>query len=176
MYLGLDLVWRVEIMHLHVESDSKVLTDMMTNKTNFKENIPILVRRIKQLLDWNWQVKLSHTWRERNRSADWLANFSYSLSSFNVRYIESSPRKLQSFLFYDIFRACFPKNIHSTLQFFFFFGPLLYEKEVFYFFVHDFFYNNCYFLGNTNLLLVSISQNKKWTDLNSLKESSIFLW
>jgi ribonuclease HI len=51
MYLGLDLARREVIMHLHVESDSKVLIDMVTKKINFKGNMPTLVRCIRQLLD-----------------------------------------------------------------------------------------------------------------------------
>ncbi|GAU24728.1 hypothetical protein TSUD_355570 [Trifolium subterraneum] len=70
MYLGLDLARRVGIMHLHVESDSKVLIDMVTKKINSKGNLPTLVHHIRQLLDLNWQVQLSHTWREGNRSVD----------------------------------------------------------------------------------------------------------
>jgi ribonuclease HI len=94
MYLGLDLAHQQGIRKLHVESDSKVLIDMVTKKKNFNGNIPTLVRRIRQLLQLNWQVHLSHTWREGNRSADWLANFSYTLSSFNVHFLESPPREL----------------------------------------------------------------------------------
>ncbi|GAU30112.1 hypothetical protein TSUD_295930 [Trifolium subterraneum] len=70
MNLGLDLARREGIMHLHVESDSKFLIDMVTKKINFKGNMPTLVRRIKQLLDLDWQVQLSHTWHEGNRNAD----------------------------------------------------------------------------------------------------------
>ncbi|GAU18198.1 hypothetical protein TSUD_249000 [Trifolium subterraneum] len=42
MYLGLGLARREGIMHLHVESDSKVLIDMVTKKINFKGNMPTL--------------------------------------------------------------------------------------------------------------------------------------
>jgi hypothetical protein len=72
------------------------------------------MRRIRQLLDLNWQVHLSHTWREGNRSVDWLANFSYSLSSFRVHFIESPPRELQRLLFDDISGACMPRNVRVT--------------------------------------------------------------
>jgi ribonuclease HI len=115
MYLGLDLAHQQGIKKLHVESDSKVLIDMVTKKKNFNGNIPTLVRRIRQLLQLNWQVHLSHTWREGNRSADWLANFSYTLSSFDVHFLESPPRELQSLLFDDISGACMPRNVRLTL-------------------------------------------------------------
>ncbi|KAK2401685.1 two-component response regulator ORR24 [Trifolium repens] len=88
---------------------------MVTKKKNFNGKIPTLVRRIKQLLQLNWQVHLSHTCCEGNRSADWLANFSYTLSSFNVHFLESPPRELRSLLFNDISGACMPKNVRLTL-------------------------------------------------------------
>ncbi|PNX80630.1 receptor-like kinase [Trifolium pratense] len=115
MYLGLDLARQQGIRQLHVESDSKVLIDMVTKKNKFNGNIPTLVHRIRQLLKLNWQVHLSHTWREEKRSADWLANFSYSLSFFNVHFLESPPRELQSLLFDNVSEACMPRNIHLIL-------------------------------------------------------------
>jgi hypothetical protein len=41
MYLGLDLARREGIMQLYVESDSKILIDMVTDKIKFKGNIPL---------------------------------------------------------------------------------------------------------------------------------------
>ncbi|PNY10947.1 nucleic acid binding protein [Trifolium pratense] len=81
MYLGMNLAWRHEITHLHVESDSKMQIDMVTDKVKFNGSTPTLVLHIRHLLALSWQVILSHTWREENRSVDWLANFSNSLPS-----------------------------------------------------------------------------------------------
>ncbi|WJX23886.1 hypothetical protein P8452_13068 [Trifolium repens] len=114
MYLGMDLAWRQGITHLHVESDSKVLVDMVTNRVKLDGRTPTLVLRIKHLLALSWQVILSHTWREGNRSADWLANFSYSLDSFDIHVLETPPRELQSMLFDDISGACMPRNVRVT--------------------------------------------------------------
>jgi hypothetical protein len=82
----------------------------LTKKNNFNGNLRTLMHRIRQLLQLNWQVHLSHTWREGNRSVDWLANFNYTLSSFSVHFLESLPRELQSLIFEDIFGACMPRN------------------------------------------------------------------
>jgi ribonuclease HI len=111
MYIGMDLARRQGITHLQVESDSKVLVDMVIGNCNANRNIPILIRRIRDLKNMNWQVQINHTWGKGNRLADWLANFSFNLNYFDLHVMETLPRELQSLLFYDIFSACMPRNI-----------------------------------------------------------------
>jgi len=48
MHLGLELAQRRGITHLQVESDSKVLVDMITGNCNINGSVPTLIRRIKQ--------------------------------------------------------------------------------------------------------------------------------
>ncbi|GAU49093.1 hypothetical protein TSUD_137780 [Trifolium subterraneum] len=94
MYVGMNLAWSQRITHLHVESDSKVLIDMVTERIKLNGSTPTLVVRIRNLLALSWQVILSHTWHEGNRSTDWLANFSYSLDSFDIHVLETPHREL----------------------------------------------------------------------------------
>jgi len=47
-------------------------------------------------------VQFNHTWREGNRSADWFANFIFSLNSFDIHVMETPPGEVLSLLFYDI--------------------------------------------------------------------------
>ncbi|MCH89552.1 ribonuclease H protein [Trifolium medium] len=56
MYLSMDLAMRQEITHLQVDSDSKVLVDMVTGNCTINGNIPTLVRRIRDLKNMNWQA------------------------------------------------------------------------------------------------------------------------
>ena len=80
LYLGLDMAWGEGIPHLIVESDSKVI-DMVTNNCKINGTIPSLVQRIQEILRREWHTQVIHTWREGNRCADWLANFSLYLNS-----------------------------------------------------------------------------------------------
>jgi len=50
LYLGIEMAWREHFDHLIVESDSKILIDMIFDKFKFNGNIPILVHRIRKLL------------------------------------------------------------------------------------------------------------------------------
>ncbi|GAU25598.1 hypothetical protein TSUD_260320 [Trifolium subterraneum] len=115
MYLGMKLAWRQSFHHLQVESDSKTLVDMITGKVKINGNPPTLVRRIQELLKLNWQVHFNHTWREGNRSVDWLANFSFSLDSFNIHVMENPPSEISILLFDDFSGTCMHRNIGLTL-------------------------------------------------------------
>ena len=67
LYLALDMAWRDHISYLIVESDSKLLIDMITGNYTIGGVIPTLVRRIHNLLALGWQVQVRHTWREGNK-------------------------------------------------------------------------------------------------------------
>jgi hypothetical protein len=70
---------------------------------------------VQEFLKLNWQVQINHTWREGNRSADWLANFNFSLDSFNIHVMETPPNEISRLFFDDFIGACMPRNIRLTL-------------------------------------------------------------
>ena len=111
LYLGLDMAWSEGLSHVIIESDSKVLIDMVTNNCKINGTIPSLVRRIQEILQRDWHTQVIHTWREGNRCADWLANFSLSLDSWNLVVLESPPNGLQRLIYDDISGACMPRNL-----------------------------------------------------------------
>jgi len=111
VYLGLEMAWRDRIPQLIVESDSKLLIDMITYNCNLGGIVPILVKHIHNLLSMDWQVQVLHTLREGNRSADWLANNSLSLDSYRCSMVESPPNDLHSLLFDDFFGVYMPKSV-----------------------------------------------------------------
>jgi len=105
------MAWREHYSHLIVESDSKILIDMIFDNFKFNGNIPVLVHRIRKLLKMSWNVQLNHTWREGNRGADWLANLSIFTDHFNFLVLESPPSEVQRILFDDLSRTCMPRNV-----------------------------------------------------------------
>lgn len=68
LYLDIDMAWREHLDHLIVESDSKILIDMIFDNFKFNRNIPILVHRIWKLLKINWNLQINHIWCEENIS------------------------------------------------------------------------------------------------------------
>jgi len=79
----------------------------------------------------SWHVHINHTWREGNKSADWLANFSLSLDTFDLHMIETPPKELQCLLFYEIYGACMPQNVRLIALFSFSWAEpsFLYQKK-----------------------------------------------
>jgi len=69
-------------------------------------------------------VQINHTWRECNRAADWLANFSLTLNAFDFHVMETPPRELQNILFDDSSERSF-----RFVVFFLDFCPLLCQKQ-----------------------------------------------
>ena len=109
------LVWKwlgeSIFLQLIVESDSKILIDMVTKNCNFSGSVPILVQHIRKLMALDWRVQFRHAWREDNRCADWLANFNFSLDSFNCIRMENLSSKRHRLFFYDISDASIPRNV-----------------------------------------------------------------
>jgi hypothetical protein len=80
-----------------------LLVDMVTENCNINGNVPTLIKHIRNLKNMNWQVEINHTGREGNRSTDWLTNFSFTLNSFDLYFIETPPKDLRSLLFEDMY-------------------------------------------------------------------------
>jgi ribonuclease HI len=53
MYIGMNLARRLRITHLQVKSDSKILVEIVTGNYNVNTDIPILIRRIRDLTNMN---------------------------------------------------------------------------------------------------------------------------
>ena len=110
MYEGLRMARRQGFSQL-VESDSKLLVDMVTENCKINGVVPVLIRRIRDLIELPGEVQINHTLREGNRSADWLAAYSLTQDSFVPIVLEVPPRELQNILFEDIFGVCMPRKV-----------------------------------------------------------------
>jgi hypothetical protein len=82
MYEGLKIASCYGFLHLVVESDSKLLVDMVTNNCKINGTIPVLIRRTQDLNNLPWHGQIKHTLREGNFCVDWLASYSLTNDSF----------------------------------------------------------------------------------------------
>jgi hypothetical protein len=71
----------------------------------------LLIRRIRDLTNMNCHYQINHIWREGNKSTDWLAAYSLTLNSFDLHVLETPPRELQNFLFYNMSDTCMSQSI-----------------------------------------------------------------
>ncbi|MCH81760.1 ethylene responsive transcription factor 1b, partial [Trifolium medium] len=60
-----------------------------------------LVLNIRQLLEWEWEVKIAHTYREANKCADALANVGCQLGRELIFY-EDCPPHMKDIVLADV--------------------------------------------------------------------------
>jgi hypothetical protein len=70
IYLCSNMTWMERIPQLIVESDSKILINMVIDNCKFSGTIPILVQSIQNFLVLDWCVQFYYIWREDSRC--WL--------------------------------------------------------------------------------------------------------
>lgn len=90
------------IAKLLVESDFKVLVDMLARRGDETDTHYALARRIKRLLTRDWEVQIVHTWREGNMCADWLVVLCLQNDSLDTTILEEPSEALSHFIIDDI--------------------------------------------------------------------------
>ncbi|GAU51253.1 hypothetical protein TSUD_412460, partial [Trifolium subterraneum] len=95
LYEGLSMARNLGIERLEVQVDSEVLV-MATKKDGTGCTMSWnIMRRIRALLDLNWEVRIKHIFCEGNRCADVLANMGCNQDAVWMPYQESPAELLQ---------------------------------------------------------------------------------
>lgn len=76
LYNGLQMAWNTSFRRIEVELDSQVVLQLLEKDVSLLHPLGALVSCCKQFITHDWAVKLHHTYREGNRIADHLANWS----------------------------------------------------------------------------------------------------
>ena len=66
LFQGLQPAWNIGIRQLRVEVDSRCTTKILATNNSHPNTYSSLIQGIKRLLNRNWQVSLSHNYRETN--------------------------------------------------------------------------------------------------------------
>lgn len=61
MLHDIELAWHEIITNLMVESESKILIDMVNQEIRDDRNFPTLISRIRRMTQRNLNIKLNHT-------------------------------------------------------------------------------------------------------------------
>jgi len=80
VYYGLYMAWAKQLTHLELEVDSEVVVSFLKAGIGETHPLSFLVRLCQGFLLKDWQVRISHVYREANSLADGLANHAFSLS------------------------------------------------------------------------------------------------
>ncbi|CAN1801232.1 Putative ribonuclease H protein At1g65750, partial [Linum perenne] len=77
---GLKLAWDLGIRKIAVQTDSRAAISILEQDMHMVRQHAALVADFHELRSRNWEVSLSHVYREANCAADYLANLGHSYS------------------------------------------------------------------------------------------------
>jgi len=107
---GLRIAKQMSIKKLEIRVDSKRVVGLMTDQWNDQPNHHFLVQQCTQFLrDEDWEVTITHCFRETNQVADILANIGITKNVGVVMY-QTPPMEVQSILYYDRLGFLWPRH------------------------------------------------------------------
>ncbi|CAI0545215.1 unnamed protein product [Linum tenue] len=83
-----------------MRTDSKTAISIMSSRTTYGGRYHNLWSQLQDLINQEWEIEISHTFREGNKSADYLANKGHSLN-LGYHVIERDDPGLNFWLLYD---------------------------------------------------------------------------
>jgi ribonuclease HI len=107
IYEGLSLAHRRGVTRLEIRTDSQVIAHSLQNKTNGSIMGGTLIRKIRDLLNGPWEVKIIHVYREANRCADMLANMG-SEGIGGIEFFVNPPDRVRQIVREDSRGVSFP--------------------------------------------------------------------
>ncbi|CAN0904399.1 TNF receptor-associated factor homolog 1b, partial [Linum grandiflorum] len=107
---GLKLAWTLGIRRIRVQSDSRTAIAIFANASDLDHQHAALVMQFKELCSRQWEVHLSHIYREANYAADYLANLGHSFI-YGLHFLDLPDRGLFHWLNYDLIGVSLPRLI-----------------------------------------------------------------
>lgn len=98
---GLELAWVRDFQRLVVESDLREAIELIRSRCATLHLLEPLIRKIHALMNRNWEVVLSHTYREGNMVAKRLASTTRSTGR-GWQLLEDLPEELRTLLQSDL--------------------------------------------------------------------------
>ncbi|CAI0443131.1 unnamed protein product [Linum tenue] len=97
---GLKLAWLLGHRKVQLRTDSTTAISIMNSHTTYGGRYHNLWTQLQDLIHQECEIEISHTFREGNKSADYLANKGHSLS-LGYHVIERDDPGLNFWLLYD---------------------------------------------------------------------------
>ncbi|CAN0929906.1 Putative ribonuclease H protein At1g65750, partial [Linum grandiflorum] len=76
----LQLAWTLGILKIRIQSDSRAAIAILTKDSKLDHQHAALVFQFNELCRRQWEVHISHIYREANNVADYLANLGHALT------------------------------------------------------------------------------------------------
>ncbi|KAG7599981.1 Reverse transcriptase zinc-binding domain [Arabidopsis suecica] len=110
VYYGLYIAWEKKITRLELEVDSQLVVGFLKTGVSEMHPLSFLVRLCHDFLSRDWIVRISHVYREANRLADGLANYTFSLSN-GFHFFDAVPNDVDSLFMDDVIGSTRPRRI-----------------------------------------------------------------
>jgi len=110
---GLKIAREMRIRKLWLRVDSKTVVTWLTNKSQGLPEYYSLIQQCHHLLSWaDWEIHITHCYREANQVADILANIGTE-GSLEVKIFRTPPVAVQEALYADCTGISWPRQIHE---------------------------------------------------------------
>ncbi|CAJ2675557.1 unnamed protein product [Trifolium pratense] len=111
VYEGLSYARRMGFMFIELNIDSAMVVQVI-NTGRLKSPFGLtLVKNIRRLVDMEWEVHITHAYRESNQCADALANIGCSIDKETI-YYETCPSQIRELFLADIMGIKTPRVIY----------------------------------------------------------------
>lgn len=111
LHRGLELARSLRIGKLMVQLDSLSCVQTIQSTTPSSGECAHVIDSCRSLInDSQWEVRVSHVYREGNRAADWLANLGET-HPHGIVILEETPLALRRILIEDIQGVAVPRLI-----------------------------------------------------------------
>ncbi|CAN1806610.1 Putative ribonuclease H protein At1g65750 [Linum perenne] len=107
---GLKLAWSLGLRKVAVQTDSRAAVSILQRGIGMKHQHEALVAEFIDLSLREWDVQLSHVYREANCAADHLANLGHSFS-IGMYLFDFPDASLAHWLRYDLIGVALPRVI-----------------------------------------------------------------
>ena len=110
IFRGLQIAEGEGFRKIWIQMDSLVVVGMLTNKVHWHPTHHFLLQQCSHLMrKEEWEVKISHCYREANQVADILANKGVD-NSLGVRKYQSPPVEIREALYADVVGVLWPRH------------------------------------------------------------------
>ncbi|CAN1754111.1 Putative ribonuclease H protein At1g65750 [Linum perenne] len=107
---GLKLAWSLGIRKVAIQSDSAAAVTMLQASGRPTHRHAALVAEFQDIRDRQWEVSITHIFREANCCADYLANLGHSLW-FGLHVFDYPVSLLSDWLRYDLIGVALPRVV-----------------------------------------------------------------
>ncbi|WCJ31853.1 Polynucleotidyl transferase ribonuclease H-like superfamily protein [Euphorbia peplus] len=108
IYDGLILAWNLGFIKVQVEVDSLLCVDLLHRQSTLSNDLLTLIVGIRTLQQRNWEISISHTYREGNRGADFMANLAATVE-LGIHFFDRPPMGVHRIIEQDLLGVSFPR-------------------------------------------------------------------